>query len=133
MIFQPAVLTQAEIRDNYKKIILGRWKQWQDHLMLICMFQVRLKISNSCRCFYRCRNAVPDFRTSIGECIFLTICFWFRQCQIGSRLSCVMAPDCLVQCQIDSRLSCVITYYVSKTWQNGCRQRKKVVSREKIR
>jgi hypothetical protein len=23
-------------------------KQWQDHLMLICMSQVRLKISNSC-------------------------------------------------------------------------------------
>jgi hypothetical protein len=42
---QPAVLTQAEIRNNYKKIILGRWKQWQDYLMLICMLQVRLKIS----------------------------------------------------------------------------------------
>jgi hypothetical protein len=26
-----------------------------------------------------------------------------------------------------------ITYYVSKTWQNGCRQRKKVAWREKIR
>ena len=26
-----------------------------------------------------------------------------------------------------------ITYYVSKTWKNGCRQRKKVASREKIR
>jgi hypothetical protein len=90
VIFQPAVLTQAEIRNNYQKIILGRWKQWQDHLMLICMFQVRLKISNSCRCFYRCRKAVPDFRTSVGECIFHTICFWLRQCQIGSRLSCVM-------------------------------------------
>jgi hypothetical protein len=49
----------------YKKIILGRWKQWQDHLMLICMLQVRLKISNSCRCFWRCRKAVPDFRTSV--------------------------------------------------------------------
>ena len=48
VIFQPAVLTQAEIRNNYKKIILGRWKQWQDYLMLICMLQVRLKISNSC-------------------------------------------------------------------------------------
>ena len=48
MIFQPAVLTQAEIRNNYKKIILGRWKQWQDYLMLISMLQVRLKISNSC-------------------------------------------------------------------------------------
>ena len=33
---------------NYMKIILGRWKQWQNHLMLICMLQVRLKISNSC-------------------------------------------------------------------------------------
>ena len=40
MIFQPAVFTQAEIRNNYKKIILGRWKQWQDYLMLICMLQV---------------------------------------------------------------------------------------------
>ena len=45
MIFQPAVLTQAEIRNNYKKIILGRWKQWQDYLMLICMLQVRLKLT----------------------------------------------------------------------------------------
>jgi hypothetical protein len=26
-----------------------------------------------------------------------------------------------------------VTYYVSETWQNGCRQRKKVASREKIR
>jgi hypothetical protein len=25
-----------------------------------------------------------------------------------------------------------ITYYISKTWQNGCRQRKKVASREKF-
>jgi hypothetical protein len=91
VIFQPAVLTQAEIRNNYMKIILGRWKQWQNHLMLICMLQVRLKISNSCWCFCRCRKAIPDFRTSVRECIFHTICFWIRQCPIGSRLSCVMA------------------------------------------
>ena len=51
--------------------------------MLIRMFQVKLKISNSCRCFQRCRKAVPDFRTSTGECIFHIICFWFGQCQIG--------------------------------------------------
>ena len=44
MIFQPAVLTQREIRNNYMKIILGRWKQWQNHLMLICMLQVRIAI-----------------------------------------------------------------------------------------
>jgi hypothetical protein len=36
------------------------------------------------------QKAVPDFRTSVGECIFHAICFWFRQCQIGSRLSRVM-------------------------------------------
>jgi hypothetical protein len=58
--------------------------------MLIRMFQIKLKISNSCRCFQRCRKAVPDFRTSTGECIFHIICFWFGQCQIGPRLSCVM-------------------------------------------
>jgi hypothetical protein len=52
VIFRPAVFTQVEIRKYiiYKKIILNRWKQRQDCLMLICMFQVKLKISNSCRC-----------------------------------------------------------------------------------
>jgi hypothetical protein len=54
--------------------------------MLICMFQVKLTISNSCRCFY----TVLDFRTSVGECICHAICFLLRQCQIGSGMSCVM-------------------------------------------
>jgi hypothetical protein len=61
VIFQPGVLTQAEIRNNYKKIILGRWKQWQDHLMLICMFKLDLKLAIVVDAF---TDAERQFQTS---------------------------------------------------------------------
>ena len=62
--------------------------------MLICMFQVRLKISNSCRCFYRCRKAVPDSRTSVGERIFHTICNVFGLGNVKSAANCLVLWLC---------------------------------------
>ena len=49
VIFQLAMLTQVEIRNiSFTRRL---FKIDRNKLMLICMFQVKLKISNSCRCF----------------------------------------------------------------------------------